>query len=568
MPRINTLLIVLCVLSLSACGTWPRSRTDAVLDDVESYINERPDSALAVLRALDLARIRTPRTKAQYNLLLAIARDKNNQDDGQGLSDMESAMAWYCRHGSQYDQMRIYYYLADMQYDTGMIAEATVNFSRAFDMAEQQQDWFFSGMSANNLSNLYQSGFDYAQSLMFAQRSVEAFKKTDKPQHLLYSKMLLANGYYNNQKFEQSISICDSLIRDANTLGYHGIAADALVTSAKAYVCLEPPVQDSTLARLDRVMTKFPLHAAQCAVYAWAVYLEGRTKDAEKWVSQAYSTARSERDSVLVMPWEVRIAESKGDIVSANRLLKTIQYYTDRQVNNAVLQSVEKARAYYFKDQNDSLARIMQENKRRGCEVLLLIVSVSLFVFLFYRNRAIQAEQRAREQQVRLEEKETANSVLTKKLTLYGTTVRETLDFGFDILNRLSEAYYHPNLSRQNNYHEIIKGYLLDVTSRTRLGNSIETNINIIHDDVLSKLRTEVPDLKEEEIKLFSFCLFGFSYKAINAFSQKSSSINTAYSRVHRLRKAIEKSGSMYTDFFLSFLERDVSKIGHFVQKI
>ena len=91
MPRINTLLIVLCVLSLSACGTWPRSRTDAVLDDVESYINERPDSALAVLRALDLARIRTPRTKAQYNLLLAIARDKNNQDDGHGLSDMESA---------------------------------------------------------------------------------------------------------------------------------------------------------------------------------------------------------------------------------------------------------------------------------------------------------------------------------------------------------------------------------------------------------------------------------------------------------------------------------------------
>lgn len=53
MHRINTLLTVLCVLSLSACGTWPRSRTDAVLDDVESYINERPDSALAVLRELD-----------------------------------------------------------------------------------------------------------------------------------------------------------------------------------------------------------------------------------------------------------------------------------------------------------------------------------------------------------------------------------------------------------------------------------------------------------------------------------------------------------------------------------
>ena len=80
MPRINTLLIVLCVLSLSACGTWPRSRTDAVLDDVESYINERPDSARAVLReaeilifddstsALDL------KTEANLNAALRAAR--------------------------------------------------------------------------------------------------------------------------------------------------------------------------------------------------------------------------------------------------------------------------------------------------------------------------------------------------------------------------------------------------------------------------------------------------------------------------------------------------------------
>ena len=135
MPRINTLLIVLCALLLSACGASPHRRIAAVLDDVESYINERPDSALAVLRELDSTRIRTLGTKAHYYLLLAIARDKNNQDDGSGLSDMEPAVVWYFRHGSQYDRMRTYYYLADMQYDTGMIAESTVNFSRAFELA-------------------------------------------------------------------------------------------------------------------------------------------------------------------------------------------------------------------------------------------------------------------------------------------------------------------------------------------------------------------------------------------------------------------------------------------------
>lgn len=567
MHRINTLLTVLCVLSLLACGAGPRSRTDAVLDDVESYINERPDSALAVLRALDSTKIRPLRTKAHYNLLLAIARDKNNQDDGHGLSGMEPTVAWYRRHGSRYDQTRACYYLADMQHDAGMIAEATVNYTRAFELAEVQREWFFAGMSANNLSNLYQSGFDYAQSLEFARRSVEAFEKIDKPQHLLYSRMLLANGYYNNQRFEQSISICDSLIIEATKMGYPGIAADALSTSAEAYISLDPPVQDSTLARLDRVKMTYPLRAAQSAVYAWALFLKGRTAESEEWISLAYSAAKSERDSILVMPWEVQIAESRGDHVRANRLLKTIQQYTDGQINNAVLQSVEKARAFYFKEQNNGLTQMIQKDRRKMVEAIFLIIFVAIFVFLFYRSRAVQAEQRAREQQVRLEDKEKANTVLSEKLMLYGTTVRETLDFGFDVLNRLSEAYYHPNLSKQENYHEIIKEYLTDVTSRTRLGDSIETNINIIHDDVLSRLREEVPELKEEEIKLFSFCLFGFSYKALNAFSQNSSSINTTYSRVHRLRKAIERSGSEYTDFFLSFLERGMPKTGQFVHK-
>lgn len=350
-------------------------------------------------------------------------------------------------------------------------------------------------------------------------------------------------------------------------MGYPGIAADALSTSAEAYISLDPPVQDSTLARLERVKMMYPLHAAQSAVYAWALFLKGRTAESEEWISLAYSAAKSERDSILVMPWEVQIAESREDHVRANRLLNTIQQYTDGQINNAVLQSVEKARAFYFKEQNNGLTQMIQKDRRKMVEAIFLILFVAIFVFLFYRSRAVQAEQRAREQQVRLEDKEKANTVLSEKMTLYGTTVRETLDFGFDVLNRLSEAYYHPNLSRQENYHEIIKEYLTDVTSRTRLGDSIETNINLIHDDVLSKLRVEVPELKEEEIKLFSFCLFGFSYKALNAFSQKSSSINTAYSRVHRLRKAIERSGSEYTDFFLSFLEKGVSKNGQFVRK-
>lgn len=562
------LTILACAfMLLTACGAGPRSRTAAILENVETYINERPDSALGVLLELDTNRFRAQRTRVHYYLLLGIAADKNNLDNGSGLSEMEQAEAWYSVHGNPHDRMRTYYYLADKQNDAGMIAEAAVNFSRALDLANGQQDWFYAGMAARNLSNLFLAGYDYTDAFDFAQQAVEAFERIDKPHHLLYSKMLLAIGHYNMQRFSQSISLCDSVIVWAMDLGYPGIAADALSTSAEAYISLDPPVQDSTLARLNRLEERFPLNSTQTAIYAWALYLKGDPTKAEVMIARAYAAAKSETDSIRVMPWEERIAEAMNNPVRANILLTSMQHFTDKQLNNAILQSVEAARTHYFKEQNDRLTYKIQKERQRVTEVISLIILLSVIVFSLFRARAMRAEQQVREQGARLEEQEKANKVLSDKLYLYGTTVRETLDFGFDVLNRLSDAYYHPNMSKQDNYHEIIKGYLLDVTSRNRLGDSIETNINIIHDDVLSKLRAEVPTLKEEDIKLFSFCLFGFSYKAINAFSPNSSSINTVYSRVFRLRKAIGKSGSEYAEFFLSFLGNGVSKNGHAVQE-
>ena len=63
-------LSVILFLSLTACGPAPGRHVAATLDDVESYINERPDSALAVLRALDsTAAYRGPAQRARASLL-------------------------------------------------------------------------------------------------------------------------------------------------------------------------------------------------------------------------------------------------------------------------------------------------------------------------------------------------------------------------------------------------------------------------------------------------------------------------------------------------------------------
>ena len=62
------------LVSLISCGV---SEVRDKLNDVESYIMERPDSALTVLDSMDRAILTTDRLKAHHSLLLAMALDKN-----------------------------------------------------------------------------------------------------------------------------------------------------------------------------------------------------------------------------------------------------------------------------------------------------------------------------------------------------------------------------------------------------------------------------------------------------------------------------------------------------------
>ena len=545
--------IALCFLSaallLAACGPASRQRTVVVLDDVETYINERPDSALAVLTAVDTTSLTTRALKARYFLLKSVALDKNYIDDGSFLAEMETAAEWYALHGTMEERARAWFYFADQQKDADEIAEAVVNFSRALGLAEKGEDWFLAGMCARNMSDIYRSGFDYRRSLEYARKSVVYFSQAEAPAHVLYARLMLAEDYYNNGYSDICLNLCDSLQVEAASAGNSGVLADSYFTAAMVYIHKTPPQYDSTLILLDKAAKLYPLSVQQQALYAWSLYLKGDKLTAREMIISAQNAARTTKDSLYVLPWAARIAREAGDMEQYVALQEDIIEKTDAFTRNTILRSVDRAQAQYHLLQEN---RLSQEIQRGRLYLNIGLLFVILMIGFLITLAAIRRK--------RLLEKTKANELLSEKLALYGATVEETLDFSFDVLNKLSDAYYHPNTSQPDVFKSIMKEYVSDIASRKVLGEAIEQNINIIHDNVIAKLRLDVPALKEKDIKLFSLYLFGFSYKAISEFYPEFSSINSTYSRVSRLRKAIAESGSENTAFFLSFLERRSEK--------
>jgi hypothetical protein len=104
--RVNNLLFQLSLVAIiAAClffSSCNRERdVKSTLADVETYIDEYPDSALRVINSIDTNAVRGRSVKAKYALLKSIALDKNYIDTTD-TRIIAPAVEYYKHHGLQY----------------------------------------------------------------------------------------------------------------------------------------------------------------------------------------------------------------------------------------------------------------------------------------------------------------------------------------------------------------------------------------------------------------------------------------------------------------------------------
>jgi tetratricopeptide (TPR) repeat protein len=105
------------------------------LAGIDSYIEDRPDSALAVLVKIDTVKT-TTKEKAKYALLLSMALDKNYIDTTT-FDILQPAIVYYRKHGSEYDKMRTLYYEGRIYANKHDYASATSCFLKALDCGSE-----------------------------------------------------------------------------------------------------------------------------------------------------------------------------------------------------------------------------------------------------------------------------------------------------------------------------------------------------------------------------------------------------------------------------------------------
>ena len=97
-----------------------------------------------------------------------------------------------------------------------------------------------------------------------------------------------------------------------------------------------------------------------------------------------------------------------------------------------------------------------------------------------------------------------------------------------------------------------VKAIVDGLRSDPKAQKDLEKGLNEDYDEVVKKLREQLPKIKEEDILLFCFSASGFSSTTISTLLEKDKPY--VYNRLYRLKSRISSSDAPDKELFLSLL--------------
>lgn len=534
-------------------------QTKSLLQDVETYIQERPDSALRVLRKVDSLTLNTKSLRARYSLLFAMALDKNYIDTT-ALSILEPTVAYYERLGSPQDKMLSCYYLGRIYANRKDYPNAVIFYSQAL-RESSEYDYYHRGLIYAASADAYNASFNDEEELRNTILAYECFEKIgDKDLDLSLYKV--AQAYHNNERFD----VADSLY----SLVYSGKDS----TSRLALYAMEDLVSNDLYQEKQDVERDLELleyvaeHRGNLSLesyyeYAYLLLLAGKESEAENILSQLSNREANGK----TMEIRYRIAECKGQNEEALALLKSMLSHQNDVVKKKLAQSVFKAQSDYYRLTAEVSEQKSTIANQRSVIILIagLMMAGLLYIVFMKRKTALIREKDRLAQAVEESEKllETVRNRAKQEkeerdkdifdLKSHNERERDKIKELRDMYVSLYQKrfyeigkYYDAASShrlesiKEKAYHDVIsstQALFEEIASGSEGQKKFEARINADLDDIVSKIRSDFPKLKDDDIRFICYLIVGFDTSTISSLMDISK--ENVRVKKHRLREKL-----------------------------
>lgn len=572
----NQAFVVLLSLSLLSCSLNPQWKK---VQGVKTFLKENPDSALSVLNSVSKNGFIGGACKAEVSLLKAMAIDELYIDTTD-VSLINPAVDFYRKKGTPEERVLSLFYLGRMQLRVQDFDKAIITFSEAVPYLQDVEDIEIAVRFYSAVSEVYRETFDYAEAIRFAKLGYE---KVCMLQQDTLMKCLAMYDLAKAYAATDSVSVSDSLYSELLNCGEVVSAkflSDVSCDYAVSKINRPAPDPKTALVLFDKVLSHSGTlkEAYQCGAYAYALALVGDYRS-----SDAILTTLKEMSVGEYHYWSSLVESSSGNYKKAYDNQKIALVHKDSLVSKTLGQSISKAQRDFYAN--------LQKKEQEKAEILklwlfiivlgavvLLTISFVLYkkkldeaekekAFLFSSAEAVKAQLSESQDLCNKQSREIENSkreseIVRRQLRMAYT---EMYKKQFEDFETISEAVLTAEpgktKSRSINYkniYEKAKDILKVVSSDEEGRMRFESIINERMDGIMSRFRSDFPELKDEDYHLICYFFAGFKTSVIELIF-KHLSAPAIYTRKYRLKKMIELSSVENKQQYLDLLGQFVN---------
>ena len=382
MKRVRDILLaVVAVMIVVACGE-SRHISDTH-KQAETVMQEYPDSALALLQAINPDDLTTDRGRAMHALLLSQAYDKNYID----LTDdslITIAVDYFAPTNEHHYAMLAHYYHAVVNFNANDLATSSISCLEAEKHAITINNHQYLGMIYSLLAYINNYSYNFEEQLKYAQKSLEHFQMHGEEKYIPNALLNLARSFNNNQNFRESSQLYSEIV-------LHN--ADSAVTNEalKEHAHVKVLSHDYTTAKslLLQSLKSRPdeFRSINYAELGIVYANENNLDSALFYVNAAKRRMMMTQDSAAVYRCEILMSLKNNDYKKAFELKNKHNSIQGNATYTIWQQAVVKSQRDYLNVKNE---KVLAEKQSQKLRFLLVIIALGVVVLyaVFYGMHA------------------------------------------------------------------------------------------------------------------------------------------------------------------------------------
>ena len=371
------LFILALTLTLVACNR--HSEHWATITEMETIIEERPDSVLNVLQAIDTDELIGDEERAKHALLLSMAMDKN-YIDRTDFEILQPAIDYYEDNGSATDKLRTYYYQGRIYQNQGNDASAMMSFVNAIDKGAESNDNLTKARTLVAQSTIYYSLMKWDKVYDVSIEAANYYFELGRVNNYVLSLLRCIGGCIQNNDYDKAKELLDECYQHIDNLPEH------IVSEMYSYnlLCLSYS-DDAEVVR--RVINEYTEQVADSKIdyltIAGAYTDIGAYDEAESTLQKI--DVNTFKDDYRVLKYYttlLRVYEHKRDFNSAYEVYKKFN-----ELNDSIVLSIFESDTQFVEERHNlEMAKARETEAKNRLTIIVLGCAVALMASLYIIN--------------------------------------------------------------------------------------------------------------------------------------------------------------------------------------